>query len=88
MLFYCEERVHATIRVYIFGTGITFYGRSDVSQTVVGPSRLQLCAVLERSRVKLSEYIYSQHDPATACLMSERRGNVIPVPKTPTLLGA
>jgi hypothetical protein len=30
----------------------------------------------------------SQHGPATAWLTSEERGNVIPVLKTPTLLGA
>ena len=32
---------------------------SDVSQAVAGPFRLQLCAVLGRSGIKLSEYVYS-----------------------------
>ena len=36
--------------VDVFGTGITLHGRSDVSQAVAGPSRLQLCAVLRELR--------------------------------------
>jgi hypothetical protein len=32
-------------------------GRSDVSQAVAGPFRLQLCAMLGNSGIKLFEYV-------------------------------
>jgi hypothetical protein len=38
-------------RVDVFGTGITFSGRSDASQAVAGLSRVQLCAVLRNSDI-------------------------------------
>ena len=42
-------------RVDIFGTGIILCGRSDVSQIVAGPCRLQLCAVLGELMIKLAD---------------------------------
>jgi hypothetical protein len=56
----CDEDRQCTPtpnRVYVFGTGITLPGRADVSQAAAGPCRLQLCAVLGSSGVKLAEYI-------------------------------
>jgi hypothetical protein len=47
------------MRVDIFGTVITFPGRSGVSQALAGVVLLQLCAVLGRSGIKSSEYIYT-----------------------------
>ena len=44
-------------RVDIFETAATCSGRSDVSQAVARPSRMQLCAVLGSSGTKLSEYV-------------------------------
>jgi len=47
--------MYTHIRVNVFGKGITLPGRSDVSQGVAGPCRLQLCAVLKHlSRYNLS----------------------------------
>jgi hypothetical protein len=46
-----EQCTHAPKRVDVFGKGVTFSGRSDVSQAVAGPSRLQLCAVLMSSGI-------------------------------------
>jgi hypothetical protein len=37
----------------------TLSGRSDRSQAVAGPCWLQLCAVLGRSGIELSEHIFS-----------------------------
>jgi hypothetical protein len=55
--YYKKECTHAPNTTDIFGTGLTLFGRSDVSQSVAGPSRLQLCAALGSSSIKLSEYI-------------------------------
>jgi hypothetical protein len=44
-------------RVDVFGSGITSPGRADMSHAAAGPCRLQLCAVLRSSGIKLSEYI-------------------------------
>ena len=40
-----------TSRVNVFGEGMTLPGRSDVSQEMAEPCRLQLCAVLESCEV-------------------------------------
>jgi hypothetical protein len=41
-------------RIDVSGTAITLPGHADVSQAAAGPSRLQLCAVLGSSGIKLS----------------------------------
>ena len=56
----CNEDIECTRtpnRVDVSGTGITLPGHADVSQAAAGPCRLQLCAVLGSSGIKLSEYI-------------------------------
>jgi hypothetical protein len=56
----CDEDRQCTRnpkRVDVFGTGIILPGRADVSQAAAGQCRLQLCAVLGNSGIKLSEYI-------------------------------
>ena len=55
----CDEDrqcIRTPNRVDVFGTGITLPGRDVVSQAAAGPCRLQLCAVLGSSDIKLSEY--------------------------------
>jgi hypothetical protein len=42
-------------RIDVSGTGITLPGHADVSEAVARLCRLQLCAVLGSSGVKLSE---------------------------------
>ena len=44
-------------RVDVFGTCITLPGHAEESQAAADPCRLQLCAVLRSSGIKLSEYI-------------------------------
>jgi hypothetical protein len=56
----CDEDRQCTRtpnRVDVYGTCIILPGRADVSQAAAGPCRLQLCAVLGSSGIKLSEYI-------------------------------
>ena len=56
----CDEDRQCTCtpkRIDVFGTGITLSGCDDVSQAAARPCRLQLCAVLGSSGIKLSEYI-------------------------------
>jgi hypothetical protein len=56
----CDEDKKSTRtpnRVDVFGTRITLPGYADVSQAEAGPCRLQLCAVLGSSGIKLSEYV-------------------------------
>jgi hypothetical protein len=43
-------------RVYVFETGITLPGRSEVSPAVAAPCRLHPCAVLEGSSIKKRNY--------------------------------
>jgi hypothetical protein len=54
--FYYEKQcTHAYDRADIFGTGVTLHGYSDMSQAVARLAKLQLCAVLGISGIKLSE---------------------------------
>ena len=54
-IFYEKQYILVPNRVGIFGTGVTFRSRSDVNQAVAVPSRLQLCAVLGSSGIRLYE---------------------------------
>ena len=60
-------------RVDVLGTDITFSGRSDVNQAVAGLIRLQQCAVLGISDIKLSEDIGTVLlRPQTSCKSREQ----------------
>jgi hypothetical protein len=56
----CDEdrqRTPTPNTVDVSGTGITLPDHADVSQAAAGLCRLQLCAELGSSGIKLSEYI-------------------------------
>jgi hypothetical protein len=47
-----KKVLRLTSRVDVFGRGIALSGRSDMSQAVAEPPRLQLCAVLVSLDIK------------------------------------
>jgi hypothetical protein len=52
-----RQCTRTTNRVDVFGTGITLSSHAHMSQAAAGLCRLQHCAVLGSSGIKLSEYI-------------------------------